>query len=296
MSFLKTPKSLTADILLIIATFFWGTSFVVVKELVTVIPVPQLILLRFGIAAIILLPFVYPQFRQQNKSVILPSLWLAFTIFAGFTFQTWSMRHTTATQSAFLTGLSVILVPVFLFLLRHTIASLKLWFCVFLALIGLGLLSLNEQWQLSYGDILATLCAVAFAFHIIYTSLYTQRFHPLFMLWIQFVLAVIYGGIVYPFLFKEPWIALTANQWLGVGYLVLLPTIACYFTQVYFQKLTDTTRAALIYTLEPVFAAIIAYLFIAEKLTLRGWLGAALIFIAMILSELIGRKNNNVTA
>ena len=290
MSFLRTPKSLTADILLIIATFFWGTSFVVVKQLVASIPFHQLILLRFAIAAIVVFPFVYPHIKQQTNSVILPSLWLGFTIFAGFTFQTWSMKYTTATQSAFLTGVSVILVPVFLFFLRHTVASLKLWFCVILAFLGLGFLSLNAQWQLNYGDILATICAVSFAFHIIYTSLYTQKYQPLFMLWIQFIMVLIYGGIAYPIIFPEPWVYLTAKQWLGVGYLTLLPTIGCYLTQVYFQKLTDTTRAALIYTLEPVFAAIISFMLINEMLTIRQWLGAVLIFSAMVLSELKGKN------
>jgi drug/metabolite transporter (DMT)-like permease len=288
---LKSPKSLTADILLIIATLFWGTSFVVVKELVAIIPFQQLILLRFGISAIIIFPFVYPQIRQQTKSVILPSVWLGFTIFAGFTFQTWSMKYTTATQAAFLTGVSVILVPVFLFLLRHTVASFKLWICVILALIGLGLLCLNSQWQLGYGDMLAAFCAVAFAFHIIYTSLYTQKYQPLFILWIQFIAVLIYGGLAYPIIFPEPWIHLTGRQWLGVGYLVLFPTIGCYITQVYFQKLTDTTRAALIYTLEPVFAAVISYFMINEMLTTRQWIGAILIFSAMVLSEL-KRKSN----
>ncbi|MCX7918973.1 MAG: DMT family transporter [bacterium] len=282
----KPPKSLTADIILLIATLFWGSSFVAVKMLVSTMPIYQLIILRFGIATLLLLPFVYPQLRKLNRTSLLPGIWVGFTLFAGFSLQTAAMKYTTATQAAFLTALSVLMVPIFLIFIQKTVVSPRLWLCVLLALVGLSLLSLNAQWQLNFGDILAILCAISFALHIIYTTIYTLKYHPLFILWIQFVTVTIFSGIISLVLIREPWVVMSINQWFGVGYLMLFVTIGCYLVQVYFQKMTDTTRAGLIYALEPVFAAIFAYLLLRETLPLRGWIGAGLIFAALIISEM----------
>lgn len=286
--------SRTADIILLIATFFWGSSFVAIKVLVAAVPIYQIIILRFGIAALILLPVVFSRLKQASRTAWLSGLWLGFTMFTGFTFQTASMKYTTATQSAFLTALSVIMVPIFLIYIRKTIVSSRLWFCVFLAMLGLTLLSLNERWQLGFGDILAILGAVFFALHIIYTSIYTAKYDTIFILWVQIAAVAVFSILIQPFIHSEPWVPLTVPLGLALGHLILMVTIGCTTLQVFFQKHTDTTRAGLIYSTEPVFAAVLAYLILGETLPLRGWFGAGLIFVALIISELKGKKQSEV--
>jgi len=119
------PKTLTADLALLLATFFWGSSFIPVKSLVATIPPYELLTIRFGIVGIILLPVIISRLKQAGfLKVCKPATILGIFLFSGFAFQTVGMKYTTATNSAFVTGLNVVFVPIFLSLLGHNIPRL----------------------------------------------------------------------------------------------------------------------------------------------------------------------------
>jgi drug/metabolite transporter (DMT)-like permease len=114
----------------------------------------------------------------------------------------------------------------------------------------------------------------------------------MFILWIQMAVVLLFSIPASLLVAREPWVPLTTHHGLVIGYITIFVSIGCTTVQVFFQKLTDTTRAGLIYSLEPVFAAILAYLFLGELLTFRGLIGAGFIFIALIISEMKGRDKS----
>jgi drug/metabolite transporter (DMT)-like permease len=287
------PKSITADLALLLATFFWGSSFIPVKSLVATIPPYELLAIRFGIVGIILLPVII--FRLKDKSfleIFKSASILGILLFAGFSFQTVGMKYTTATNSAFVTGLNVVFVPIFLSLLGHHKPRLQLWICVLIAIIGLAIFSLQANWTINYGDFLVFFCAIVFSFHVIYTSRFTSLHDPIILTGIQFILVFIIGGIISVVTEHAQWVQPDFHGWMNILYLAIFATGISILLQANFQRFTETTRAALIYVMEPVFAAILGYLILSEHLTGRQWIGALLILSAMVFSEIkIGKSN-----
>jgi drug/metabolite transporter (DMT)-like permease len=164
--------------------------------------------------------------------------------------------------------------------------SLKLWVCVGLGLGGLAIFSLTPDLKINYGDGLVFICSILFALHIIFTSQYTLQFNPLYLLGIQYILQCLLSLIAKLFWDTNPWIYPNHGQIGSFIYLAIFSTGIAFFLQAWFQRYTDTTRAALIYIMEPVFAAILGYLLLGEILSGKQWLGASIMFIALILSEM----------
>jgi drug/metabolite transporter (DMT)-like permease len=281
---------LQADLGLLLATFFWGSSFIPVKTLMRDMPPYEMITIRFFIAGLMLLPFMITRWKQLNpteKTTILKaSFFLSIFSFVGFAFQTIGIQYTTATNAAFVTGLNIVFVPMLLSFLGHQKPGLKTWLCILVALVGLGVFSIGDNWTINYGDFLVFICAIVFAVHVIYTSRITLIHNPLLIAGIQFLLQFVYGLCFYLFFDRHRGVLPNQVQWMSLLYLSIFSTCATGLLQSYLQKHTDTSRAAIIYVMEPVFAAILGYFILGEILNLRQWIGGGMILISMILAEL----------
>ncbi len=302
------PKSISADLALLLATFFWGSSFIPVKYLVGIVNIPpyELLAIRFGIVAVMLfpimllrlkhlsmLPFGSPlEPKHEGTSVIVRSaIVLSILLFSGMAFQTIGMKYTSATNSAFVTGLNVVFVPIFLSLLGHHKPGFQLWVCVLIALVGLAIFSLTPQWTINYGDFLVFFCAIIFSFHVIYTTRFTTLYDPILLLSFQFILVSVVNMVFSFCLERRQWIQPDLHGWINILYLSIVTTGIAGLLQAHFQRFTETTRAALIYVMEPVFAALLGFLILHEHLTGRQWFGALLILFAMVFSEIkIGKR------
>ena len=274
-----------AELLLVAATFVWGGTFVVVKAaLADASPFPFLAV-RFILAGVLML-FLMARGRLPRET-LLPSLILGILLFGGFAFQTWGLVWTTPSKSAFITGFSVILVPVLSLFCGYSLRPANL------AGAGLGLLGLyflvlrSGSVAVNRGDLLTLFGAMAFAVHIVLVGSYTRRFSFLHLAPGQILVVGIISTVAVPL---GP-----APTWHWTGRLVVAMAVTVFFatgfafsTQVWAQRYTPPAHAALIFALEPVFAALTSRLVTKEHLGGKVLLGSGLILAGMVISEMWG--------
>lgn len=269
---------------LVLITLIWGSTFVVVKETVESVAPPLLLALRFSVAAL-LLAWVRP-----SRGALVPGLILGVLSFAGFATQTLGLVSTTASKAAFITGLSVILTPLFSALwfryrgFRHSVPA-RAYLAALVALSGLGLMSFTGPLGVTTGDLWVLGTAVFYAFYIIYLGEVAPRYGALELSAAQF-----WPMAALAWLWALPQLGDISSLSMGsVGSIVYLGAVATALVswlQVRAQRVVSAHTAALIFVLEPVFAAVFAYALLGEALGLWGWVGAALVGAAMLLSEL----------
>jgi drug/metabolite transporter (DMT)-like permease len=270
---------LVGVLLLVLVTVIWGSTFAVIKETIQTVPVPILLAVRFSFAALFLL-WVKPE-----RKTLIPGLILGLLSFAGYATQTIGMLTTSASKAAFITGLSVILTPIVgAIWLRQRIPG-RVWLAALLAIIGLGLMTLNPTEGVVIGDLWVLGTALAYALYIVYLGEIAVHHKPIVLTSLQIiVVAALSWGWAVPHLSVLKELSLSALS--ALLYLALFATALVLWLQALAQRVVPAYAAALIFALEPVFAAIFAYFMLGETLSLQGWLGGGLVVVAMILGGL----------
>ncbi|NSL52634.1 DMT family transporter [Calidifontibacillus erzurumensis] len=288
-------KQLLADASLLCVAFIWGATFVLVQNAITLLEPFSFNAIRFSLAGLFLILWLLLFHRKilskVDKKLILAGIIMGFWLFTAYALQTFGLLFTTSSKAGFITGLSVVLVPLFGFLFFKEKLKGFAMIGVFIALIGLYLLTLGDHFALNKGDILVFLCAISFAAHILVTGKYSPFYSTLLLTIIQIVTVAFLSGIA-AILF-ENWLLLFDQTVMGNFHVVLALFICSFFatavaflTQTNFQKFTTPTRVALIFAMEPVFAAITAFFWAGERLGPKALIGCLLIFFGMILAEL----------
>ena len=268
-----------------LATFFWGITFVAVKDSMTHATPLAFMGVRFALAGILVLPFCYRGLKKLSYRGWRDGAILGTFLFGGFALQTAGLVHTTATRSAFITGLSVILVPPLSIMMLKKKVGPWIWTGVALAAVGLYFLSRPASGGFNRGDILTALCATCFAVEIILVQTYTQKHGAMNMVMVQIITTVILS-LLFMWWLEKPSIHFVPSLWLDLFLTSVLATAGSLVIQSHYQKQTSAVRAAVIYTMEPLFAAAFAFLIFGEKMPWLGWLGAGLIVAGMLASEL----------
>lgn len=275
-----------AYVALITAAVLFGTTFVVVKDTVEAFPPLAFVGWRFVIGAGVLLVLAVPRNVRIWQDGAIAGLWLLM----GFAFQTAGLVTTGASNSALITGLYVVLTPVLGSLWRRKAPSSWVVVASVLAVIGMALLTVTEDFTVGAGDLLTLMCAVGFAGHIIYLSISAHR-HPVIPFTAVQLAVTGIGGLMLSAVFEglpvptdREWPALVVT---GVG----VSAIA-FLLQVWAQTRVGADRAAIVLTAEPVFGVIAAAVLIGERLTASGWVGAGLIMVAIQL--VLGREGAEI--
>jgi len=310
-------RQLLADAALLGVTAIWGATFVMVKDAVASFPVFSFMALRFVFAALVLLPFVVLRARGTRKgererggvgerspartlrlshSPFLPlslaPLLIGIALFAGYAFQTAGLHLTTPAKAGFITGLSVVIVPVVAALWLRQAPERNAWLGVGLAMVGLALLSLQNGLAIAPGDLLVFCCALAFAAHILLTGRFAPHFDPVLLTFGQVVVVLLLSGIA-ALLFDVRssggldalLTGLNGQVLFAAAFTGLFATSLACGVQTMAQRFTSATHTALIFAAEPVFAALFSFLLIGELLGPRQLLGCALILAGMIVAE-----------
>lgn len=273
-----TPSPIVGVLLLVFVTLIWGSTFAIIKETIKTVPVPILLAIRFSFAALALL-WVKPE-----RKTLLPGLILGLLSFAGYATQTVGMLTTTASKAAFITGLSVILTPIVGAVWLRQRVPLRAWLAAILALTGLGLMTLNPSEGLVVGDFWVLATALAYALYIVYLGEIAAYHKPIVLTSLQIiVVALLSWGWAVPDLHVLK--SLSTSAIAAMLYLAIFATALVLWLQALAQRVVPAYAAALIFALEPVFAAIFAYCLLGETLSTQGWLGGALVVIAMIIGE-----------
>ncbi len=287
-------KTYVADGILLFIAFIWGATFVVVQNALSFLEPNTFNALRFSIAAFILFAVRLFLSRKNQlkitKNLLISGIILGFWLFIGYTFQTIGLLYTTSAKAGFITGLNVVLVPVLsIFLLRTKLAVPQV-IGVGLATAGLYLLTMTGSSGVNIGDFLVLICAFGFAMQIILTGKYTEKFPTIDLtLWQISTVAVL--SWIAALLFEDWSLAFqpaTFQQEVLFALVItsLFATAIAFFAQTHFQKFTTATHTALIFAMEPVFAALTDYLWNGVTMSTSGIFGSILIFTGMILAEI----------
>ncbi|WP_330218812.1 DMT family transporter [Brevibacillus choshinensis] len=288
-------KPWMADITLLLIAFIWGTTFLIVQQAITSLPPNTFNAVRFTVAALFLLiiqAVLYRhQWREWRGPLFKAGVILGFWLCLGYALQTVGLLYTTPSKAGFITGLSVVLVPLFSLLLMKERVKPAAIVGVILAAVGLYLLTQNQEFSFNLGDMLVFGCAICFAMQIVFTGKYAPHF-PALPLAITQLGTVAVMSWIYAFFFEDwsrafdPQILFMPEVAFGLIITSIFATALAFLAQTALQKQTSSTRVALIFALEPVFAALTSFVFIHEVLNGRQLTGCLMIFVGMILAEL----------
>lgn len=284
-----------ADLGLLSVTLFWGSTFIFSKIILADVPLNTYLFLRLSLAALAMVLYALRFRREWNFSVLKHGAILGTLLYLSYFLQMWGIRETTASNAGFITGLSVVLVPVFGFLFYKIKTALPTWISVALAITGLLLLSGANPLLWNKGDLKVLACAFVFAFHIIYTGRYS-RLHNVYVLTaVELSVVALFAFLAY---LPAPGnlAPISLKNWGLLIYLALFGTVFTYLMQTSMQRFTTVTRTAIIFAMEPVFAALFAYLIAGETLSPQGWIGGGLIVLSMIIAEFPWKPNSDPEA
>lgn len=288
-------SQLRADVLLLLATVGWGASYLLMKMGLDSVGEFTLIALRFGIAFLLAAAFFSKRLRQTNFQTIKYALLLGFLLFLVFVTVTYGLNTTTTTNAGFIVSLTVIFVPLFSIIIFKKKIELKLILSILIALTGIALLTIHPPFKMMAGDLLCIGTALSYALHITVAGIAAKakEVDPLNVGIFQLGFACLYG-LVFSFIFETPTLPSTPKGWFAILMLAIVCSGFGFIIQIVAQKYTSPTRTGLIFSLEPVFAAIFGYFFAHEIMSVNGYIGALLVFLSVILSTVKKTRSKTV--
>jgi drug/metabolite transporter (DMT)-like permease len=277
-------KRTRAELYLLLITLIWGSTFVVTKFVLQDAGPFLYTTIRFLIATLVFGVAFFPRLRTIGKTAALKGAILGFLLFIGFATQTVGLLHTTASKSAFITGMMVAFTPICQLAIERKSPKVGNLVGVVLVMAGLYFLTSPTGSHFTLGDGLTLICALSFAFYIVYLDIFSQNCDASHLTFMQFAVTAGLAGLSY-LVFEDFHMVLNLEFTIGVLYLAIFATVIALFVQVRYQKDTTPTRSAVVFSVEPVVAAIVAYFVLGERLGEYGILGASLIMAGVAVSE-----------
>ena len=294
-------RSLKAHILLVLITLIWGSNFVVIKNALADISPLFFNAVRMSLAAVVLATIFYREIPRLTRGAVRSGCLVGMFLFIGNELQTTGLKYTTPSKSAFLTGVSVVLVPVLLAVFWKRGINRLTSIGVVLAFAGLYLLTvpaaagagLNLR-SMNHGDLLTLGAAVVFAFHIIFIEHATKNHSwqqiTVVQVTVTALLMIITASSSHyfadsPYFAEKVSVVWSPPVLWGIGITGFLSLALAFAIQAWAQQFTPATHTALIFTLEPVFAWLTSFVFLGERLGGRSGLGAVCILAGLLISE-----------
>ena len=287
---MKVAKLVQAELVLVLITIIWGSTFTIVKKALLQVSPILLVALRFWIATAVVVVFMRGQFRHISFWVILKGLALSVAFLGGFVFQTLGLRDTTPSNSAFITSLSVLLVPVLGFLIYRHRPSIQTALGILVAIAGLVLLLADSSdFGLHSGDFLTLICAFMFAFHILFLGRFVRQTNYRHLILVKLACSAVLCSVMAPLL-ESPIVIWDSYLLFYLIMLGVLATAAAFFLQAWAQQYSNPNHTALIFSLEPVFATIFAFIILDQSFSAKQWIGGVLILVGILVSEIKGSE------
>jgi drug/metabolite transporter (DMT)-like permease len=270
------------ELALAIAAMIWGSTFVVVKDALGDISPVLYLAIRFWSGSILLLFWLRKKpSRRILVGGVLTGLFLGF----GMILQTVGLKYTSAANVGFLTSLYIPLVPFVGACVYGIRTGWREIAAVVVASIGIGLMSFDpSSLSVNRGDLLTIGAAVLFSFQIVLVTRFGVAGELAWLAWLQVTMTAIVSS--FGLALESSFVFWTMRLWWAFGITVLGATVAAFLLQSWGQRQTTATRAALIFALEPVFAGLASYFWLGERLNGRGWVGAGLVLLGVLLAEL----------
>ncbi|MDD3705342.1 MAG: DMT family transporter [Clostridiaceae bacterium] len=285
-------REMKSNMLLILTAAIWGFAFVAQRVGMQYVGAFTFNGVRFALGSISLIPLII-YFKNKktaeqteetgNASALVPGIIAGSVLFLGASLQQAGLAYTTAGKAAFITGLYIVLVPLLGVFLKQRI-GLNTWMGVVLAASGLYFLSVNEGFTIAFGDLLEIIGAFFWAVHILVIDHFTKKVDALKLSFVQFVMCSVLS-IITAFIFEDISMSGIGEAAIPILYGGLLSVGVAYTLQVVAQKHAKPSHAAIILSMETVFAAIGGALLLKENLGARGYFGCALMLAGMLLTQ-----------
>lgn len=278
-------KQYLGDGMLLVTAIIWGSGFVVTDIALQYLTPYQVMAGRFVLATLILIMLFGFKLKTLTNSVIWKGAILGTFLFLGFVLQTVGLQYTTPSKNAFLTAVNVVIVPIIAYLIYKRRIDRYEMFGSVIAIVGIGLLSMQSSMTVNIGDVLSLACAVAFAFDIFYTNLFVKKEDPILLTIVQFITASLLS--VSAVLIKGDIPTSLASEGVySILYLAVFSTTIAYLFQNKAHQYTTATKAAIILSTEAFFGMLLSVIFLQEVLTGRMVTGAVFIMLAILIAEL----------
>lgn len=292
-----TKTQLKANILLLLTAAIWGLAFVAQKVGAEHVGAFTYNGIRFALGSISLIPLILflnkkkgeneetkNNDRDSLKLTVKAGIIAGCALFIATSLQQMGVMGTTAGKAGFITGLYMVIVPILGLFLKQKVNK-STWIGIVIAIIGLYLLSINEDFSISNGDLLVLIGSVGWAIHILLIDNFTKKIDPLKLSSIQFATCSILS-LVMAIIFEDINMVGISGAMVSILYGGLLSVGVAYTLQVVAQKNAKPSHAAILLSMESVFGALGGAMFLGERIGTRGLVGCILIFIAIIISQL----------
>ncbi|CEJ74058.1 transporter [[Clostridium] sordellii] len=278
-------KIYSGEIGLILVSLIWGSGFVYTQLGLNNGLTPfQLMTGRFFIGALLISVIFFKQIKKIDKKDIIPGVLLGGFLFVAFSFQTFGLQFTTSSKSAFLTASNVVIVPfIGCMLYKRKLDKISILSSL-IALIGIGIISLETNFTIGIGDSLTLICAIGFAMHIFLTSQFTKKHNPIVLTCIQMITAFLLS-LILQIIAGEVNADINISTMSSILFLGVFNTTICFLGQTICQTKVDETKTALILSTEAVFGMLFSVVIANEVITTKMIAGSLLIFIAIICAE-----------
>lgn len=279
--------------LLILTAIIWGSTFFIIKDTVTTVNEFYLVFIRTFIAALSMLLFVFFKDKKTllNSKTIIRGMILGFLLATTYISQTIGLKYTSSGHSAFITSSAVVIVPTLLFAFYKRKLKIQEIIILFVVLIGLALLTYDRETALNVGDLITLITAFSLACHLILSGKFVKKTEVFPLIAYQFLFASIFSFLLY--VITQPVsFSLSGKESIALLYLGFVGTLFCYFVSVWAQKKVDTVTVAIIFTLEPVFAAAFAWIFASEVLNFKEITGGLIIIGGIVVFQSISKKKS----
>jgi drug/metabolite transporter (DMT)-like permease len=286
---------------LLFTTVIWGGTFAIIKSALGSISPMMFLTFRFSIATLIFLPFVIGKLKKLDAESIKKGLILGFLYFGGFASQTLGLNYTSATKSAFITGTFVIFTPLFQIIIEKKLPTkgniigiiLVAGGLIFLSSRGTHILDIIHELGTNFniGDYLTLVCAIFYSLYVVYIDIVSKEVDTLSLVFMQIAVTAV-GAIAGAVIFEASGIEavkfiLNKDVIFAVIYTSLLATILTTTLQTKFQKYTTPAKAGIIFSFEPIFASVVAFFLLSEKISNFGLFGCIFIFCGLLISEVM---------
>jgi drug/metabolite transporter (DMT)-like permease len=281
--------ALKSDFILLVVATIWGLAFVAQRIGMDHVGPFTFNGIRFVLGGLSLVPFVFfPRNRIKDQSTggLIPSgIISGLILFCGISFQQVGLVYTTAGKAGFITGLYVVMVPLIGLFMKNSRTSPGTWAGAFLAGIGMYFLSVTKDMDMAFGDLLVFFSAVCFAFHLIIIGRLSRRFDTVGLSLVQCCVCAALS-LVTAFFSETLVLSDILDAALPLFYGGVFSVGLAYSLQIYGQKNSPTSHAAIILCMESVVAALGGWIILDEMLSHRGILGCILMLAGMLISQL----------
>ena len=283
-------KTLAGNLILLLGALIWGVAFVFQVEGMDHVPPVTFMASRCLLATIFLAMLAMIVYKpgnafRFNKATLKGGIFCGLLITVANNLQQIGVQWTTAGKAGFITGLYMLLVPVYGAILFRKRVELKTWISVLIGAFGMYLLCIKEGFTMGKGDIFVLGCAVVFAGHIVCAGRYAGDAEPIKMSLLQFAVSFVLSTI-WALLFEHPTLEAIWNARVSIAYCGIMSAGVGYTLQIWGQQKTKPEAAAIIMSLESVFAALAGWVMLSERMSLRELAGCVLLFAAIILVQI----------